>query len=65
MAQVRVVVVGHHVHIVGLGLLYVRGLHDRHQVCPVLGVGERGELENCGITLLYHGIVSYIVGVIL
>ena len=36
VAQLRVVVVGHDVHIVGLGVFHIRALYNRYQVCSVL-----------------------------
>lgn len=36
MAQLRVVVVGHDVHKVGLRLFFIGALHSLHQICPVL-----------------------------
>lgn len=43
VAQLRVVVVGHDVHIVGLRLFYIIVLHNRYQICPVLEEEEERE----------------------
>lgn len=45
MAQLRVVVVGHDVHIVGLRLFHVIVLHNRYQICPVLKEEEEEREE--------------------
>ena len=42
VAQLGVVVVGHHVHVVGLGLLPAVGLHDGDQIRPILRRGGEG-----------------------
>lgn len=41
VAQFRVVVVGHHIHVVCLRLLDVGALNYRNQVSPILKVNER------------------------
>lgn len=41
MAQMRVVVVGHDIYIVGLRLFYIRVLYNRNQICSVLEWEER------------------------
>lgn len=41
VAQARVVVVGHDIHIVGLRLFHISALHDGNQICPVLGLDEK------------------------
>lgn len=46
VAKLGVVVVRHHVHIVGLGLTAAGG-HDGHEICPILrmeqGVRDQGQ----------------------
>lgn len=45
MAQFRVVVVGHDVYVVGLGLFDVGALHDGNQVCAVLERNQKRLLD--------------------
>lgn len=47
VAQLRVVVVGHDVHKVGLRLFFIGALHGLHQICPVL---EEEEPQGLGWT---------------
>lgn len=45
VTQLRVVVVGHDVHIVGLRLFNIRALHNRNQVGPVLEGDEKEQTQ--------------------